>query len=334
MAQRLNAVLAQLDLGKTAAAELVAEGLMNRNWAVTTSGNERVFVKQVLDVGAEQARLQHAATMALAARGLPVCAPLAAADGRTLFGVDDALFAVYPWVIGLHVPGSEMTLAQAGALGAVLARMHAVFAGVMPAARTAMVMPVAELAKARQAIAAYAAMIGQRPERSAFDEFAVGQLARRGRLLDCAGHLRPEAASVWEPCGWAHGDFHDLNVLWDEQGRLAAVLDFDRLGLRPLAFELVRSATLMFGFGDQRGLDLDRVSAFVRGYRDLGALSDGQIRQAVRGLWWERVCDFWQLKRHYLRDDTSCDHLFASASALLWWWTEHRADVEEAVTSR
>lgn len=333
-AHRLDGVLARFGLGKTAAARLVAEGLMNRNWAVTASGGEQIFVKQVLDVDAVQAQLQHTATGALAARGLPVAAPLAAPDGRTLIDVDGGLFAVYPWISGSHIRGPGMSLAQARALGAALGRLHQVLAGVMPATATAMTMPVTDLAKAKHAIDTYSSLIGQRPVRGEFDEFTADQLRRRRGLLESAGHLQPDPGSSWEPSGWAHGDFHDLNVLWDEQGHLAAVLDFDRLAPRPYAFELVRSATLTFSHGDERGLDLERVSAFTAGYVGVVPLSAGQIRQAAERLWWERACDFWQLKHHYVKDDHSCDHLFVSASALLWWWTGHQADVERVFTSR
>lgn len=332
--QRLDVVLEHLGLGKTATARLVTEGLMNRNWAVTTSGDERIFVKQVLDVDAAQARLQHTATGALASRGLPVAAPLVAADGRTLADADGGLFAVYPWISGSHVRGPRMSLTQARALGAVLGRMHRALAEVMPATGRAMVMPVTEPAKAKHAIDTYATLIAQRPARSAFDDFTADQLRRRRGLLGSVGHLQPDAATSWEPCGWAHGDFHDLNVLWDERGKLAAVLDFDRLAPKPYAFELVRSATLTFSQADDRGLDLERVSAFARGYLDVLPLTPGQILQAVQRLWWERVCDFWQLKWHYVKGDESCDHLFVSASALLWWWTGHQADVERVFTSR
>lgn len=329
----LDAVLDHFGLGKTVTARLVAEGLMNRNWAVTTSGDERVFVKQVLDVGAAQAQAQHTATRALALRGLPVAAPVAAADGHTLMDLDGGLFAVYPWISGSHIPGPQMSLTQARALGAVLGRLHLALAQIMPGTGRAMTMRVTDPAEAMQAAGTYGELIAHLPERSEFDDFAATQLHRRRGLLESAGHLRPDPAGVWEPCGWAHGDFHDLNVLWDEAGQLAAVLDFDRLGPRPYAFELVRSATLTFGHGDERGLDLDRVSAFAGGYLDVVPLGAGQILQAVRRLWWERACDFWQLTWHYVRGDQSCDHLFVSASALLRWWTGHRAGVEQAFTS-
>ncbi len=47
-----------------------------------------------------------------------------------------------------------------------------------------------------------------------------------------------------------HGDFHDLNLLWSaaRPSRITAVLDWDRLRLGPLAAEVVRTATLVFGY--------------------------------------------------------------------------------------
>ena len=85
--------------------------------------------------------------------------------------------------------------------------------------------------------------------------------------------------------------------------------------------------------GDSRGLDTGRVTAFARGYRQVVPLADADLADAVHRLWWERLCDFWQLKWHYERGDHSCDHLFVSASALLQWWCTHRSEVSSAFTS-
>jgi homoserine kinase type II len=122
-----------------------------------------------------------------------------------------------------------------------------------------------------------------------------------------------------------------LQVLWRD-GQVSAVLDWDRLGVRPLAAEVVRAGTLLFGYGDNRGLDIGRVAAFTRGYREVVPLADADLADAVRRLLWERLCDFWHLKWHYERDDNTCDHLFASASALLAWWCGHRNEVSQAFT--
>lgn len=330
--QRLGDVLGRFGLGTVLAVREVAEGLMNRNWAVQADGRQ-VFVKQVLDVDRTQAARQHEATRALAARGLPVAAPLAMPDGGSLLELDGGLYALYPWIRGEHVPGTSMTSAQATELGAALARIHQGLAAVMDPAEKAMRMPVADPARARAAIGQYAAIIDGKAARDDFDGYAAGQLAERRALLESVWHDMPGADDWWEPSGWAHGDFHDLNILW-QGGTIAAVVDFDRLAPRPYAFELVRSATLTFCYGDERGLAVDLAAAFSAGYRAVMPLADKQVEFAASRLWWERVCDFWQLKRHYIAGDRSCDHLFRSASALLWWWTGHRDQVTGSLTSR
>jgi homoserine kinase type II len=330
---RLDVVLDGFGLGKTETARELAEGLMNRNWAVETSREQRVFVKQVLDVDAKQALLQHAATRALADRRLPVAAPLLTPDGRTLLEVDGGLYAVYPWITGSHVPGTQMTTDQAAKLGSALARLHQDLAAVMEPADPAMRMPVTEAAKAKASIDTYAGLLAGKAGHDKFDEYVARQLDERLTLLEAVQHERPDPDALCEPAGWAHGDFHHLNVLW-EDGQISAVVDFDRLSRKPFGLEVVRSATLTFGYGDDRGLAVDQAAAFIAAYRTEMPLTDEQLRMAVHRLWWEQVCDFWQLKRHYVAGDSSCDHLFVSASALLRWWTEHREQVDRILTNR
>jgi Ser/Thr protein kinase RdoA (MazF antagonist) len=333
VSRRLGDVPRRFGLGRLLAAREVAEGLMNRNWAIRISSGQQVFVKQVLDVDQARAARQHAATRAMAALGLPVAAPLTMRDGGTLLELDGDLYAVYPWIRGEHIRGTAMTGAQAAEMGAMLARVHQGLTAVMEPAEKAMRMPVADPAMAKAAIDQYAAIIAGKAARGDFDEYAAGQLAERRALLEEVQQDMPGADAWWEPAGWAHGDFHDLNVLWSD-GTIAAVVDFDRLAPRPYAFELVRSATLTFSHGDERGLAIGLVAAFAAGYRTVISLSDEQVEFAAARLWWERVCDFWQLKQHYIAGDGSCDHLFRSASALLWWWTGHRDQVTRSLTSR
>jgi Ser/Thr protein kinase RdoA (MazF antagonist) len=329
---RLGAVLDGFGLGKVTSARVVAEGLMNRNWAVRTAGGERLFVKQVLDVGREQAVQQHAATRALAALGVPAAAPLTQPDGKTLLDLDGGLYAVYAWVEGSHVPGTRMTAEQAAELGGVLAGLHRGLAQVMGPAAPTVRMKVTDPGKADAAISAYATVIDGKEAHDEFDEYAAAQLRERRALLDTVRGDMPDPDEPWAPAGWVHGDFHDLNVLWDG-GRVAAVLDFDRLAVKPYAYEMVRSATLTFCYGDEKGLALDLVAAFASGYRAVLPLTSDQVAFAADRLWWERACDFWQLKRHYATRDSSCDQLFRKASALLWWWTANRDRVIDSLTS-
>lgn len=325
-------IAAWSELGTVIDVRPVAEGLMNRNWRVTTLTCVAA-VKQVLDIDADQASRRHAVTRALHERGLPVLAPVAGPGGVTLLEHPAGVFAVLPWVAGTHRSGLSLSHSECAGLGELLGRLHAGLAQVLPPVAREMAAPVTEAALAGQRIERYLGFIDAKPTLDEFDRHARQRLHERQWLLESWAHLRPDDGALVGPAGWTHGDFHDLNVLWDT-GQVSAVLDWDRLGVRPLAGEVVRSATLLFGYSDDRGLDTGRVMAFTRGYRAVVPLADEQLVDAAHRLWWERLCDFWQLKWHYEHGDCSCDHLFASASALLTWWTSHRGDVYTAFTSR
>jgi aminoglycoside phosphotransferase (APT) family kinase protein len=164
----------------------------------------------------------------------------------------------------------------------------------------------------------------------AFDAVAKHFLEQRSALLAEHSHLRPQSDAPVGPHGWTHGDFQYRNLLWAD-GDLAAVLDWDRLGVRSYAEEVVRTAQVQFGV--EGVFDLERVSAFVRGYRSVISLDRAALVDGARRLWWKRMTDFWQLEFHYDRHDHSCDDLFIADEALLHWWTQRLRVVEEAFTA-
>ena len=78
------------------------------------------------------------------------------------------------------------------------------------------------------------------------------------------------------------------NVIWQD-GRIAAVFDWDRIRVRPYAEEVARTATIQFSHAD--GLDLRRVAAFVTGYRTTVPLGGDDLADGVHRLWWKRMSD-------------------------------------------
>lgn len=339
----ITAALRGFGLAKPSEVRPLADGLMNRNWRVCTP--EGVWaLKQVLDVHADQARRQHRVTRALAGLGLPVPPPKTTQDGDTLVDVAGiGVFAVLPWVDGVHRDGRDLALGECRHLGGLLASIHSSLggdglAGVLSPAPEFQVVAVTETAKAKAKIDRYLGLGNDRTELDEFDHLVRRRLTERQDLLEQLAYLRPDDTRPVAPIGWVHGDFHDLNLLWSaaRPSRITAVLDWDRLRLGPLAAEVVRTATLVFGYDltpGLRALDVERVAAFTAGYREVTPLADASLADAVHRLWWERVCDFWQLRWHYDKADASCDHLFISASALLAWWSEHRDAVSLAFTT-
>ncbi|WP_373307105.1 hypothetical protein [Streptomyces longisporoflavus] len=80
----LAAVTDAFGLGEvTGAPRYLADGLMNRNWQISTRRG-RFAVKQIIDVPLEAARRNLRTLSALAADGIPVCTPVISTRGDTV----------------------------------------------------------------------------------------------------------------------------------------------------------------------------------------------------------------------------------------------------------
>ncbi|MEU9835919.1 phosphotransferase [Streptosporangium sp. NPDC048047] len=320
---------ARFGLGTARRLTPLTTGLMNGTWRLdTTSGS--VAVKEITDADAAQSAFQHRVTAALAEAGLPVPRPRLTTDGRSVLILQGRLFSVVPWVRGRHLPGRSWSVKQCRCAGTLLGRIHLSLAATLPDGLAPIRPRLPHLAEAQTDLDRYEALVRGRAPQDAFDRLACAHLDARRALLERFGHLRPDDSAELEPAGYVHGDFHHLNVLWDDGGgQVTAVVDWDRLGRRAYAYELARAAAVMFA-APSGALDVTRVAAFASAYRTVVAVTDEQVVSAVRCLWWDQLCDLWHLRRHYARSDTSCDHLFASSCALLQWWSNHLNVVEQA----
>ncbi|GAA5005327.1 phosphotransferase enzyme family protein [Kitasatospora paranensis] len=326
----LAAVLGSYRTAPTVTVRPVAEGLLNRGYRVTTTAG-RYFLKCYVDQATAAAAVveaQHRATTALHARGLPVAPPLPDRGGRTVVEHGGRLFALYPWVDGRHRHGTDLDQQRCAELGALLGRLHGALTEVCAPVRQ----PAGRLAADPEETAALVADLlsraGRRRPYGAFDRRAEQHLTERLALLAAHGHRRPAPAAA-PPTGWTHGDFHGLNLLY-RGDRVSAVLDWDKLGLHPTAEEAVRAATLVFHDRVTGVLDLSRVRAYARAYRDGGAAGAAEMAAAVHRVWWERLNDLWMLQWHYQRGDHRADPLLPAAAGQLGWWCQEYEQVLDA----
>ncbi|TDC46981.1 aminoglycoside phosphotransferase [Actinomadura sp. KC345] len=302
----------------------VAAGPGGRCWRVGTAGGA-YFLKEYAEPDRRRLLFQHAVTTALDEAGLPVLAPVPARGGRTLVTAAGRGYALYPWVGGRGRGGLELTFAQCESLGALLGRLHATLDGLTPPVQQSLLIPAP---RAADAAAAVDAMLRDVPDDGGtdFDALTGRRLReRRGLLAEFADHQPPEIEV--STVGHLHGAFHAGHLRYGGSGNVTAVLGWDALATGPVAGEVVRAAARLFACEDERGLDLDRVQAFVGGHRSAFPLDAGQIQSAVHREWWERLCDVAPLRNRYLGEEGAGER---GSAALVNWWSAHLEGTLEA----
>ncbi len=333
-ADDLHAIAAAFQLGTIHEVSYLPTGLMNRNWRLATDRGVWAL-KQVTDVPLATARRNLRTVIALHANGVPACPPRLTTEDDPVLQIDERGYCLLPWINGTHPTGPELSLDQARELGAALGRIHDALQRCAPTTglpatvtrpTACTIQPDTALAEAnRYQAAARAANSGR------FDKLVIELLDYRKLLVDKHSSERPIDEDPHGPFGWTHGDVQYRNVIWQD-GRIAAVIDWDRIRVRPYAEEIARTATIQFTNAD--GLDLRRVAAFVTGYRTIVPLSTEDLADGVHRLWWKRMSDFWHLDYQYDRGDHGCDDLFLSGETFLDWWTTHREDVRHAFATQ
>ncbi|MEV6940781.1 phosphotransferase [Streptomyces sp. NPDC051172] len=330
-----GSVLAELadafGVGEVREPHYLADGLMNVNWKVDTPAGT-FALKRVTDVPLDRLSRNLGVLAALFHDGFPVSPPVTTTAGSLVAEVGGGVWCLFPWAAGVHVRGIDLSPTQAAGLGAHLGRLHMSLGrvcsqGLLPGVPDAVSADVTPPDRAVEKSHRLSEAVAAKGVGSAFDEAASAALDHRRALITKHAELRPQHASPEGAHGWTHGDFQYRNLLWDGE-ELAAVLDWDRVGVRPYAEEVVRTAQVQFGVGGV--FDLDRVSAFVGGYRSVMPLEAIALLDGARRLWWKRMTDFWQLEFHYNRGNFSCDELFTADEALLHWWTDRLDQVEDA----
>lgn len=117
-----NALLAGYDIGGVRTVRAIAEGVENSNFLVEADNGRFILTIYEKRVAAEDLPFFMEVMERLAARGFPAPRPIARRDGAVIASVRGKLAALVSFLTGASVV--RPNIAQCGAVGAGLARMH------------------------------------------------------------------------------------------------------------------------------------------------------------------------------------------------------------------
>ncbi|HRU05654.1 MAG TPA: phosphotransferase [Candidatus Brocadiia bacterium] len=283
---------ARLGLGAVEAVEPWG-GTAGRAWRARAGGRLWLVRKRGARTSSDEAvAFDHGLRRWLASRGVPTVAPVQGPDGASFVRIRDAALEAYPFVEGL-----AFAQAPAGAMANAarqLARLHLAGAE-YEAARSAP--PVAqygaigfpESSSRMEDPALLAAVYGKLLSDPASRAFVEEREAVWAWLMRLNADFGPE---VYEglPATLTHGDYTPANLVFDAEGAVAGVFDFDWARWAPKARDV---ADGMYFFSAQRrtplqagdiwslteaaAFDVERCAQWVMAYREAGPLSAKEI---------------------------------------------------------
>ncbi len=292
----IETVAKRYSLGEIRAVASVAESVLNENYRLeTASGTWFVrFVQKKRTRAIVEA--EHRALAHVHEQGVPVALAREMPGGRTVTSIGGNLAAVFPWIAGRTGQRGSLTAVEARAIGDVhgqtvqaLATYHDDVLEARAPGETDWdtTQSIADLSRVDDLIRYYPA-----PP----DDQLAAQAALRMQLgLLESGEPRPAADFDSMPRQLEHGDFHERNVIFDGRGRVAAVVDWERIRVLPRAFQLVRAL-------DFTGLLADGgVDDYLSGYCRRVALQPGEGTMAVEQ-WWQSVLhNTWTFTEVFIR---------------------------------
>ncbi len=237
-----------------------------------------------------------------------------------------ALCTLRPWVEGESLERANLTTPQMASLGQTLGWCHRLLASLTPEEdfndRWSTGLP-----RAIEELDLLTARIVARPESAEPDAQVLEAIATKRSLLQRAGDL----TSLFAPCPVqvVHGDYHIENVLFDESGALAAVIDIEGW-----TTQRVREVYYAIAWSQRQwhptAIDLPLARAFVQGYLEEAPLTAEELRRGPEVLRWRRIRSLSDL-HEYVDNPQNADAL----AGALWqmelarWLAQHGRDLGE-----
>jgi len=252
-----SVVAREYGLGELVRIEGIPAGSVNSNFRLIASNGTyflRIYEEQGRDGAVEEGEL----LLRLAAAGVATPRPLTRADGGVIGTAAGKPIAVFPWREGVHRCQAGVTARDARRVGEALASVHR--AGANEARGEGRF-------RYEDLLARLDVIAGARD----------ATLAAQAPILRAKLDTWTNARDASLPRGLIHGDLFRDNVLWDDAGAIAALLDFESASGGVLAYDLMVTV-LAWCFGDS--LDRALASAMIDGYESVRPLT----REERRGL--------------------------------------------------
>jgi len=276
--------------------ELLTTGRINRTYKVSACDGS-LYCLKVYSGAVLGQRIYDglSVTNYLAPLGFPVPQVIPTVSGSELLWLDNCRYLLLKFIPGRNIPRGQISVRECHGLGQMLGTLHQSlrnFPLTDQLARTMWKDSSSTLPRVFDLLKA----VQSKAHRDSFDYFALESLTYRIQALqdfEVASeqflHLARQAI---------HGDYHLDNIIFDEQGQVSGVLDFDQTCYAFPSLELMRVVSYTcFSDGD---FNYAHAKAILQGYKSTGVnLTPSDYLEMPKLWYFQLVRGLFGLHEHY-----------------------------------
>lgn len=297
----------------------VAGGYLSDNFAVGNE-NKKYFLRQYrAKYTRPEIEAIHRVKKFFAENGIPIISPLKTNNDETFFQFDDRFYALFPFVEEKTIEASNLTDNSIKSIGRMLAKIHLLSKNGL-SNLTEEKTSAFDKEKCLEIGEKIRAMVMGIKAPSDFDKMAQKQIEYKIDLIKKNQIKFSDLGLKYDHL--IHGDFHALNLFYDENGEVKYVYDLEKAVVSPRSFEIARAIDYICleNFDPE---NIRRAKIFISAYRSIYPISNDEIKIGLRFWYLKNIHSFWIEEAHYLNNNFRTDVFYPIQDKKLKYYSKN-----------
>lgn len=306
----------------------VNEGYLSHNHILETNQG-KYFLKQYREEYKEDGVKDiHKVVRLLFNKGIAAVKPIKNKNGDTHFIFNSHIYTLFPFLSALTVDRNNITKKSIKSLAKTLAEIHLQSSNGLPLKissrqgtidRNIFLGAYPEIVKA----------IESKNKKDDFDELALKVLKLKKSIVDKSTKRTESSVAVNDHL--LHGDYHEKNVFFDENGEVQYIFDWEKTKLGNRLHEVVRSMDFVCLDGNYEGENIKRARLYIQTYKELYPFDKVDFLNSLENYYLKNAHSFWIEKTHYLENSNRVDCFLKNELALLKYYPKNYKKLAQCI---
>jgi len=298
----------------------VKEGYLSQN-CILSDTKDKFFLKQY-STGYSINNLKeiHKVKFFFGNRDIPVILPYRINNKESIFKYNNKYYTLFPYVEGIMLSREKLTKNENLNLGRLLAQVHLLSQKGIPFSIGS------KIGKwSTDGFLQKSKIILQKIEcikqKTKFDKLAYEsinlkiKIVKGNRLLTEDIGLRNDHL--------LHGDFHEKNVFFNENGSIKYLFDWEKTCVGPRSFEVARALNLICLDGKYSKKHVENANLFLKGYIDVYPMEKEEFLKGMTYYFVKKAHSLWIEGEHYINNSNRVDVFLERELEMLKYYSKY-----------